>query len=58
MFSRSNIVIGYHGCDTSVAEKVLNQGLELDESTNAHDWLGSGIYFWEGSFKSIRVGRE
>jgi hypothetical protein len=40
-------IIGYHGCDESVAEKVLKDGTDLEHSTNAFDWLGTGTYFWE-----------
>jgi hypothetical protein len=39
--------IGYHGCDQSVADKVLSHGVSLRASTNDYDWLGHGIYFWE-----------
>ena len=38
---RANLVIGFHGCDRSVVEKVI--------STNDYDWLESGIYFWENN---------
>jgi len=41
------IVVGYHGCDASVAERVLAGKARLSLSTNAYDWLGEGIYFWE-----------
>jgi hypothetical protein len=40
-------VIGFHGCDQEVAERVLLGKGELDYSENAYDWLGKGIYFWE-----------
>ena len=40
-------IIGYHGCDESTVEKVLNDGSDLARSDNAHDWLGRGTYFWE-----------
>ena len=39
-------VIGYHGCDETVAEQLLDTGV-FKPSTNAYDWLGHGIYFWE-----------
>ncbi|WP_456445242.1 hypothetical protein [Thiolapillus sp.] len=45
----NRIVIGYHGCDKSIAEEVLQHGLDLKQSTNVYDWLGHGIYFWENS---------
>ena len=41
------IVVGYHGCDAGVAERVLAGKARLNVSTNAFDWLGQGIYFWE-----------
>jgi hypothetical protein len=40
-------VIGYHGCDAEIAAKVLAGKARLRPSTNAYDWLGKGIYFWE-----------
>lgn len=42
------ITLGFHGCSRSVGESVLSGETELLPSQNAHDWLGSGIYFWEG----------
>lgn len=46
---RSNLILGFHGCDKSVAEKVIRGEDELIPSTNDYDWLGSGIYFWENN---------
>lgn len=41
------IVLGFHGCDQSIANKVLNSPDEhLHPSKNSYDWLGEGIYFW------------
>ena len=42
-----NLVIGYHGCEKSVAADVLCNRTRITTSQNAYDWLGSGIYFWE-----------
>lgn len=42
------ITLGFHGCCRSVGESVLAGESALLPSQNAHDWLGSGIYFWEG----------
>jgi len=42
-------VFGFHGCDRSVAEKVLAGDAELQPSDNGYDWLGTGIYFWENA---------
>ena len=47
--TRSGLVLGFHGCDESVVQAVLNGHLFLKTSTNSYDWLGHGIYFWENS---------
>ena len=46
--SRSNLYIGFHGCDKSVVEYVLKGG-SLKPSINSYDWLGHGMYFWENN---------
>ncbi len=47
-------MLGYHGCDESVAERLLG-GEPFQKSKNDYDWLGHGIYFWEAN---PRRGRE
>lgn len=42
-------VLGYHGCDLSVGEKVLANQEKLDPSINDYDWLGNGVCSWENS---------
>jgi len=44
-----SFVLGFHGCDRSVLQKVLNGENNLTPSENSYDWLGHGIYFWENS---------
>lgn len=52
MYSKlPNLVIGFHGCDQSVFEKVLYKHEQLRGSTNPYDWLGNGIYFWESNYQ-------
>lgn len=48
--SRSNLIIGFHGCDRSLAEKVICGKERLKMSHNDYDWLGNGIYFWENNY--------
>jgi hypothetical protein len=49
--SHSTFVLGFHGCDRSVANDVISGKKSLQKSSNEYDWLGSGIYFWENSPK-------
>ena len=45
-------VVGYHGCQRDFADGVRSGRIPLDHwkpSRNIYDWLGEGIYFWEGS---------
>jgi hypothetical protein len=42
---RSNLIIGFHGCDKSVADLVVSGKGKLLTSRNDYDWLGYGIYF-------------
>lgn len=51
-------IIGYHGCDAAVAERILAGQSSFQESRNSYDWLGSGIYFWEyGSHRALEFAR-
>lgn len=42
-------IIGYHGCDSTIADAVLNRKEFLKASSNDYDWLGPGVYFWVDS---------
>lgn len=45
---RSQTVLGFHGCDASIVDRILNSNTEhLLPSENVYDWLGDGIYFWQ-----------
>ena len=46
---RPSFVIGFHGCDLSVRDKVVMDQLVMKMSENDYDWLGHGIYFWENN---------
>ncbi len=43
----TSFVLGYHGCDKTTAHKAVVDGAKILASTNDHDWLGPGAYFWE-----------
>lgn len=44
----ASFVLGYHGCDSGVAEALL-AGEPFRQSSNDYDRLGPGIYFWEAN---------
>ncbi len=44
----SAFVLGFHGCDRTVGERLL-RGEAFKPSNNRYDWLGPGIYFWENN---------
>ena len=46
-----NLVLGFHGCHSSVFHKVIENGESLKKSSNSYDWLGNGIYFWEQNYQ-------
>lgn len=46
---RSGLVLGFHGCDIELRDKIITGAEQLKQSTNSYDWLGNGIYFWENS---------
>lgn len=50
----SGYVLGFHGCDRQTAEEVLAGNQDLTASSNNYDWLGHGIYFWEGNLERAR----
>lgn len=47
----NNLVIGYHGCDQSTCDQLINNQSEIQISTNPYDWLGNGFYFWENDYQ-------
>lgn len=51
MYVSPGIVVGFHGCDQSVFDQAIQHGSHLSNSVNDYDWLGHGIYFWEGSYE-------
>jgi len=45
---RTSFVLGFHGCDRKIGEQALAGKLDLIQSDRDYDWLGPGVYFWEG----------
>ena len=48
---KSNLIIGFHGCDISVRDKLLTNPADIRISTKPYDSLGHGLYFWENNFE-------
>jgi hypothetical protein len=44
-------LVGYHGTNRQAAESILANGFET--SQNEYDWLGEGVYFWQGMKKHM-----
>ncbi len=45
-----SFILGFHGCDREVGEMLLaGKEPHLKPSEKKYDWLGHGIYFWEGN---------
>jgi len=49
--SRPGLIIGFHGCDKSIRDAIVNGQTMLRASKNDYDWLGHGMYFWENNFQ-------
>lgn len=46
----AGVVLGYHGTSRQSAEAILSGGIHaFCMSDNDYDWLGWGIYFWQGA---------
>ncbi|MDH2435626.1 hypothetical protein QCD60_24170 [Pokkaliibacter sp. MBI-7] len=52
--SHPTLVLGLHGCDEEVGRALVNGTIPLKESTNDHDWLGPGMYFWENNLQRAK----
>lgn len=47
---RSGLILGFHGCDKAVRDKIVcEKGEIIKPSENVWDWLGHGVYFWENN---------
>lgn len=45
-----SFILGFHGCSREVGEAILSSDKNhLKPSEKKWDWLGHGIYFWEGN---------
>ncbi len=49
--AKPGLLIGFHGCDKTTRNKIINNRTMLNSSKNDYDWLGNGMYFWENNFQ-------
>lgn len=47
---KPNLLIGFHGCERSVRDKLLMNPNDYKISQKPFDWLGHGLYFWENNY--------
>ena len=47
---RPGLVLGFHGCNAEVRDRIICKQDSLRPSDNDYDWLGNGIYFWENDY--------
>ncbi|WP_160713708.1 hypothetical protein [Chitinophaga solisilvae] len=48
---KSNLVVGYHGCDLQTFQALLLNPDNVRLSRKPYNWLGNGVYFWENDPK-------
>ncbi len=48
---RPNLMIGFHGCDESIRNNLVNRPDIVKSSQESFDWLGHGFYVWENNFE-------
>lgn len=48
--SRPNLMLGFHGCDESVRDRLVMQPQSVRKSQETFDWLGHGFYVWENNY--------
>lgn len=53
-----SFILGFHGCSQAAYDAVMVRGEPLHWSKKPFDWLGHGIYFWEGSVARAREWAE
>lgn len=47
---RPNLIIGFHGCEEEVKNKLITASGTIQISEKPYDWLGHGMYFWENNY--------
>jgi len=52
------IVLAYHGCDITTRDGFVRGEVKPRISSNLYDWLGDGLYFFEGDWtRALKLAR-
>lgn len=49
--NRPNLTIGFHGCDETIRNELVNNPNTVKKSQETYDWLGNGFYVWENNYE-------
>lgn len=49
--SDPGLIIGFHGCDQDIRDRIVTHQTMLKLSKNKWDWLGDGMYFWQNNYE-------
>ena len=49
--TRPNLMLGFHGCDESVRDRLVYDPDVIRRSKEVFDWLGHGFYVWENNYE-------
>lgn len=49
--TRPNLMLGFHGCDESVRDRLVLDPDIVRGSKEVFDWLGHGFYVWENNYE-------
>lgn len=56
---RPNLTIGFHGCDLSVRDNLVQNPNQVKKSQEKFDWLGHGFYIWENNYeRALKWAKE
>ncbi len=57
--TRPGLLIGFHGCEASTRDALLENPDTIKKSEKPYDWLGHGMYFWENNAdRAFRWARD
>lgn len=57
--AKPGLLIGFHGCEQSVRDNIVEGQSMLKASENGYDWLGVGFYFWENNYdRALEFAKE